>query len=119
MPSRPTSVLAVREVHNMMGRLEEAVGNIKEDLKDIKEAQEDGRIARDTMGYQLASLLGRMNIMDEKIADASEITAEVKQWKQRGIGALFVVGIGSSALTAAILKTWTAVAAALASKIGG
>lgn len=103
----------------MLGRLEEAVGNLKEDLKDIKENQEEGRQARDTMANQLAVLVGRVNLMDDKIASASEITEEVRQWKQRGIGALFVVGIGSSALTAALLKSWAAIATVLSSKIGG
>jgi len=103
----------------MMGRLEEAVANVQEDLKDIKESQEDGKQARETMAHQLASLVGRMNMMDGKIASASEITEEVRQWKQRGIGALFVVGIGSSALTAALVKSWAVIAAMFSSKLGG
>ncbi len=115
-----SSQINVGEVYKMMGRLEEAVANVQEDLKDIKESQEDGKQARETMGHQLAALVGRMNQMDGKIASASEITEEVRQWKQRGIGGLFVVGIGSSALTAAILKGWGAVIAAVAGgKLGG
>lgn len=33
------------------------------------------------------------------ISDVQAITDEVKAWKQRGIGALAIVGIGASALT--------------------
>ncbi len=115
-----SSQINVGEVYKMMGRLEEAVANVQEDLKDIKESQEDGKQARETMGHQLAALVGRMNQMDGKIASASEITEEVRQWKQRGIGALFVVGIGSSALTAALLKAWVTIGALLSTgRLGG
>lgn len=37
--------------------------------------------------------------MKTTVADMQTVTDEVKQWKQRGIGALAIVGFGASALT--------------------
>jgi uncharacterized coiled-coil DUF342 family protein len=47
---------------------------------------------------EIAELTANVAAMGEDVKDSKTVTDEVKQWKQRGVGALFVAGIAGTAL---------------------
>lgn len=51
------------------------------------------------VGQRTSNLESEVAGLKAKISDVQAVTDEVKAWKQRGIGALGIVGIGASALT--------------------
>ncbi|RUX22144.1 DUF1515 domain-containing protein [Mesorhizobium sp. M2A.F.Ca.ET.037.01.1.1] len=55
----------------------------------------------DEMVGEVGDLRAEVATMKADVKDSKAITDEVKQWKQRGIGALFVSGIAGSAFGAA------------------
>jgi hypothetical protein len=72
---------------------------MREDLKDVKENQEEAKDSRHAMGEQLRVMIARVDKLDAKVKEVKVVTDEVQDWKKKGIGALAVVGIGASALT--------------------
>lgn len=54
-----------------------------------------------------------MTAVKRDLADTKEVTDAVKIWRQRGMGALAVTGVASSALTALIASYWSEILRAL------
>lgn len=121
--ARRASILARLRTRNVPGKLDEiseaigalrtAVKNLAEDAKENSDraAKERGLvIARvEDLAGELFGLANRVESAEREIAatsktavDAKKVTDEVTMWKQRGVGALFVTGIGSAALTTAV-----------------
>ena len=71
----------------------------------------------DDLVEEVSDLKTQVNVMDTTVKDSKAVTDEVKQWKQRGIGALFVTGIASASVSGAIVGFvgywWEAIARVL------
>lgn len=52
----------------------------------------------DDLVEEVGDMKSDVSVMKTTVADSKLVTDEVKQWKQRGIGALFVTGIASAAV---------------------
>lgn len=67
----------------------------------------------DDVVENVAELSAELAGMKSDVKDSKAITDEVKQWKQRGIGALFVSGIAGTAIggtaMAFVLYWWEAI----------
>ncbi|TIP46126.1 MAG: DUF1515 domain-containing protein [Mesorhizobium sp.] len=67
----------------------------------------------DEMVGEVGDLRAEVATMKADVKDSKAITDEVKQWKQRGIGALFVSGIAGTAIggtaMAFVLYWWEAI----------
>lgn len=113
------ATINVGEVYKALGRLEEATSNLVEDIKDVKENQEEAKQSRDVINNQMAAMLTRMDAFDKQLKVVTIVTDDVTRWKQMGIGALAVTGFGASALTAIIMHYSTQLIDLLARKIGG
>ncbi|MEO3387891.1 DUF1515 family protein [Mesorhizobium sp. CAU 1741] len=57
----------------------------------------------DDLVDEVGDLSTKVVTMESKVNDSKTVTDEVKQWKQRGIGALFVTGIASAAISSTVV----------------
>lgn len=112
------------DISEAIGSLRAEVRNLSQQLADSNKRADEHRFAihrrvddlvRDVgdLGNSLVGVKHDVGVVREDVSDAKKVTDEVKQWKQRGIGALFVTGIASSALTALVIKYWHEIAAVL------
>ncbi|MBZ9850137.1 DUF1515 domain-containing protein [Mesorhizobium sp. CA14] len=81
------------------------LGKLEGIEKAIAQADDQATAHRATVHRRLDEMVGEVGdlraevaIMKADVKDSKAITDEVKQWKQRGIGALFVSGIAGTAL---------------------
>lgn len=86
-------------IYETLGALSAGVMDIKEDLKDIKENQTVASEDRQETNGQLIELSNRVGTLESQLKTVMQVTDEVTAWKLKGIGALFIVGIGASAMT--------------------
>lgn len=110
---------ALLEVYKTLGTLTSTMQAIQEDIKDIKENQEVAAEARQAIAQQMGDFHSRLAKVELTLNSVSVTAAEVEQWKQRGIGALFIVGIGSSAVTWAIVHFADQIGSLMKTRIGG
>jgi hypothetical protein len=68
-----------------------------EDKSDLSRAQTHGRM--DAMIERVGKVVSTMVDVQDDIKEMKPVVDEVTAWKQRGIGGLFIVGIGASAIT--------------------
>ena len=52
----------------------------------------------DELVHEVGELKTKVDVMEPAVKDSKAVTDEVKQWKQRGIGALFVAGIAGTSI---------------------
>lgn len=87
------------EVYKAIGELTRATQDMRDDVKDIKENQEVAVESRQQMVDQMTTMGHRMSAFEKQLNKVSAVTDKVTRWEQRGIGALAIVGFGSSAVT--------------------
>lgn len=102
-----------RTLGAIMGKLDalgKEVGDIRDDMKDSEDKSD---VSRATVHRRLDEVVTRtgylesdMSAVKNDMKTVKTVTDEVTRWKQAGMGALAVTGIGSSALTAIILSYW-------------
>ncbi|GAA2888275.1 uncharacterized protein YoxC [Aminobacter niigataensis] len=102
------------DISEAIGRLRAEVQNLSQQMAHSNKRADNHRSAihrrvddlvRD-VGDLSSSLVGVKHdvaVVREDLGDAKKVTDEVKQWKQRGIGALFVTGIASASLSGMIV----------------
>ncbi|MER9768851.1 DUF1515 domain-containing protein [Mesorhizobium sp. M0189] len=96
--------------------ISEAIGGLRAEVKNLGQmlarsedaAFENNRRADqhraaihrrvDVLVDQFGAMSSEVKVMKDTVADSKKVTDEVKMWKQRGIGALFVSGIAGSAV---------------------
>jgi methyl-accepting chemotaxis protein len=96
--------------------ISEAIGALRAEVKNLgqkidrvdRNAEENNRAASehrsaihkrvDDLVEEVGDMKSDVSLMKTTVADSKLVTDEVKQWKQRGIGALFVTGIASAAV---------------------
>lgn len=64
-----------------------------------------------SLNTKVAKVEGELAGVTADLADTKEVTDEVRAWKQRGIGALAIVGFGASGLTFIIQHYFDQIAA--------
>lgn len=90
-------------------------------LEGVRRSEEKSDASRASMHRRMDEIVDRVSKVElttaavqEDVSEMKPITDDVKMWRQRGIGALAIVGIGASALTfiatkfGAYLVTWAA-----------
>lgn len=101
--------------------ISEAIGALRAEVKGLRRDFETEGSARaehakksdehratihrrvDDLVDEVGDLKAQVNVMDATVTDSKAVTDEVKQWKQRGIGALFVTGLASAAISGTIV----------------
>jgi hypothetical protein len=93
------------------------LGNIQGDLRSINDKLDKAETGRakvhermDGIGDKVTALTTGFQTMQKEVSDAKAVTEDVKRWKLIGMGALAVVGLGGTALGAAIVSALEPVA---------
>lgn len=90
-------------------QLSEAIGALRSDVRHLTQQMMDSNRRADEhraavhrrvddLVEEVGALTTEVATMKGDVKDSKAVTDEVKQWKQRGIGALFVAGIAGTAL---------------------
>lgn len=107
-----------------LNQIYEAIGSLKTEVvslrRDIEESERKQAVATaeaatsrgvlhqrmDAVAQRTAILETNVKGMKDDLTTVKSVTDEVTQWKQAGVGALAVTGIGASAVTALIATYW-------------
>jgi len=80
-------------------------------LETMRRSEEKSDVSRASMHRRLDDQADRMgkvesavNDVQDDVKDMKPVVEEIQMWRQRGIGALAIVGIGASALTFLVTK---------------
>jgi hypothetical protein len=90
-------------VHQQLGELIQGMKTLQEsfrrseDKSDMSRAQMHGRM--DAMIERVGKVESTVGIVQEDVKEMRPVVDEITQWKQRGVGGLFIIGIGASAIT--------------------
>ncbi|RUV19977.1 DUF1515 domain-containing protein [Mesorhizobium sp. M7A.F.Ca.MR.245.00.0.0] len=112
------------EISEAIGSLRAEVAGIRRDFQaseqrsvessrraDLHRAAVHKRV--DDLVAEVGELRTNVETMKTDVADSKTITDEVKEWKQRGVGALFVAGIAGTAIGGAavgfVVYWWDAI----------
>lgn len=89
-----------------LDEISEAIGSLRAEVRNLSESSRRADEQRatvhrrvDELVDEVGDLKAEVSSMSSTVADSKAVTDEVKQWKQRGIGALFVTGIASAAIS--------------------
>lgn len=101
---------SLNEIYDRLGRLAATV----EGLADHLERQDaKSEASRSNMHRRLDEVVVRVGFLESDMtaikgttSSMKEVTDEVRQWKQRGLGALGVIGIAGAALGGATVYFW-------------
>ncbi|TBB28112.1 DUF1515 domain-containing protein [Rhizobium ruizarguesonis] len=102
-------------MHREIGMLTAKVDII---LEGVRRSEEKADISRASMHRRMDEIVDRVSKVEtatvsfkEDIDEMKPTVDDVKIWRQRGIGALAIVGVGASAITFIVTKFGTAVLA--------
>ncbi|PZM07571.1 DUF1515 family protein [Rhizobium tubonense] len=90
-------------VHQQLGELIAGMRNLtesvrrSEDKSDLSRAQMHGRM--DAMIDRIGKVEATVTGVQEDITEMKPVVDEVTAWRNKGIGGLFIIGIGASAIT--------------------
>lgn len=65
----------------------------------------------DQLVDRVGKVEGTITVVQEDVKEMKPTIDEVKAWRQRGIGGLFIVGIGASALSFLLTTYFTSIVA--------
>jgi hypothetical protein len=92
--------------YQQLGMLIAEVKNLREDLRRAEDKSDASRASvhrrMDDIVGRVGNIEGAVTQVNDDITDMKPVTDDVKRWKQMGVGALFVVGIGGTALGVSI-----------------
>lgn len=113
--------MAADDVQRTLGILLAKVENVERTLAKGDEHRAVVHRRVDELADDVGDLKGHMREMQATVADSKIVTDEVRAWKQRGIGALFVTGIASASIGGTIAGFvtywWDAIMKALRSAV--
>lgn len=119
---------SLNQIYKAIGSLEASVANLVKAIEESDRRASDSNKRADqhraVIHKRVDDLVGEVGdiktsveTMKEDVADSKVVTDEVKQWKQRGVGALFVAGIAGTAIggivVGFIVYWWEAIMRAL------
>ncbi|PWI54103.1 hypothetical protein B5K03_11715 [Rhizobium phaseoli] len=100
-------------MHREIGMLTAKVDII---LEGVRRSEEKADASRASMHRRMDEIVDRVSKVElssaavqDDVRDMKPVTDAVKIWRQRGIGALAIVGIGASAITFIVTKFGAAV----------
>lgn len=107
-----------------LATLSAQVAGLREDLKESERRQsetnkqadqsrKDLHKRMDMLTNRTGRVEGQVESIQKALEDVKKTTDKVKQWEQRGIGALFVVGIASASLSGTIVYFWDIIVRAI------
>lgn len=94
--------MSIASIQRDLGRLLAEVENLKEGLARADEGRRTLHQRMDAVLQSLASIVNRQDDHAAELATIKPVVDDVRRWKQMGIGALAVVGLGGTALGATI-----------------
>ena len=90
-------------MHQQLGSLTAKVDML---LEAVRRSEEKSDVSRASVYRKMDDISERVSKVETSLAGVQEDVAEMKPtvdqveaWQQRGVGALFVVGVGASAVT--------------------
>lgn len=90
------------EISEAIGSLRSEVAALRRDFTDSTKRADDHRASIhkrvDDLVHDFGDLKTNVETMKADVDDSKQVTDEVKEWKQRGVGALFVAGIAGTAI---------------------
>lgn len=106
--------------------ISEAIGGLRAEVRNLTESNRRADEHRASVHQRVNELVeevgelkAQVNTVTAIAADSKIVTDEVKMWKQRGVGALFVTGIASAAISSTVVGFvvywWDAIMRALRS----
>lgn len=90
-------------VHQQLGELVAGMRNLtesvrrSEDKSDLSRAQMHGRM--DAMIERVGKVEAAVGDVQDDVKEMKPVVDEVTAWRNKGIGGLFIIGIGASAVT--------------------
>lgn len=105
---------SLHQIFEAIGTLRAEVSGLRRDIQegerravDSTKRADDHRAAIhkrvDELVEDVGLLATKVSGMESTVSDSKLVTDEVKAWKQRGIGALFVTGIASAAISSTVV----------------
>lgn len=95
------------DISEAIGSLRAEVAALRRDFIDSTKRADEHRASIhkrvDDLVHDFGDLKTNVETMKADVADSKAVTDEVKDWKQRGVGALFVAGIAGTALGGAVV----------------
>jgi hypothetical protein len=108
---------SLNEIYDRLGRLTATVEGVSEHLE---RQDQKSVVSRAAMHKRLDDVVLRVGYLESDVgaiktttSSMQEVTDEVVQWKQRGLGALGVIGIGGAVLGGATVWFWGQILQAL------
>lgn len=90
-------------LHQQMGEVLAEIRNIRDTLRQSEIKSDANRTAMhqrmDHLVDRVGKVEGNIAVVQEDVKEMKPTIDDVKAWRQRGIGGLFIVGIGASALS--------------------
>lgn len=91
------------DVRALSGKLDLAERNVLESNRRADEHRATIHRRVDDLVGNVDDLARKVDAIETTVNDSKAVTDEVKLWKQRGVGALFVAGIAGSALGGTVI----------------
>lgn len=95
--------MPTNDIYKLLGQLSAEVANLKKGQDEMKSEM---KIGVDAISGDTAEMVRRIDALDRDMRDHKQkldddvmpTVAEVKRWKQRGIGAIAMAGMGGTAI---------------------
>lgn len=90
--------VGLNEVYEKLGLLQATVQRLAEDFERQGERSDASRANMHRRLDEAVERIGKLETGMATVTEIKEVTDQVIEWKQRGIGALGMIGIASAAL---------------------
>lgn len=90
------------EVKNLGHKIDQAERHTSDSNRRADEHRTSIHRRVDELVGEVSALTTEVATMKDDVKESKEVTDKVRQWEQRGIGALFVAGIAGTALGGAV-----------------
>jgi hypothetical protein len=102
-------------LHQQMGEVLAEIRNIRDTLRQSEIKSDANRTTMHQRMDQLVDRVGKVEgnlaVVQEDVKEMKPTIDEVKAWRNRGIGGLFIVGVGASALSFLLSTYFTSIIA--------
>jgi hypothetical protein len=99
--------VAIGELRGDIRGLGEKIDRAERDREDATRRADEHRAVIhkrvDDLVAEVGGIANRVSVLEPAVIDSKAVTDEFQQWRQRGIGALFVAGIAGTAIGGAFV----------------
>ena len=103
----------LNKIFEALGRLSAEVSGLREDMKEAAESRANVHKRLDRLSDRTTAVEGNVKTLLRDFEEVERITKKVSDWEQRGIGALFVVGLASASISASLVYFWSTIVRAI------